>query len=258
MVRRRKMKVLVGPRVGVNATTKLISYSLFLPGLVLNLSPDRKRAEELYNITHRHSGTAVVRYVPLGAIERVKEVLGKANWVKKSSHIYGSKQHVALAMEADTAVTRYHHTQEKRLAKRLNGKVQPGSGNQWGHRRDVISKEHLAEAKWTDSNSFSLDLKDWKYLCKQARLQGRIPLYALEYRAHDIEVFVVEVYDLYETIPTDRMRSATTVPGYQNSIAIGLAVAKAADSDNASLFTWGDHNILVINAYRLLAATRAL
>jgi len=46
--------------------------------------------------------------------------------------------------------------QEKAVAKRLGGKVQPGSGSQWMRKGDVSTPDFLVECKVTEKQSYRL------------------------------------------------------------------------------------------------------
>lgn len=65
--------------------------------------------------------------------------------------------------------------QEKRLAKKAEGRRQPGSGSGWLHPNDVRTDDMLWEAKATDAQSFTLKLADWEKLRANAIKTGRKP-----------------------------------------------------------------------------------
>lgn len=62
--------------------------------------------------------------------------------------------------------------QERELAKRVGGKAQPGSGNQWHSKGDVIDKDFLHECKYTKNKSFSISIDLWNEIDMKAFQMG--------------------------------------------------------------------------------------
>lgn len=63
--------------------------------------------------------------------------------------------------------------QERRVAKKVSGKRQPGSGSGWLHQNDVKSDEYLWELKQTDGKSISIKAEDWEKVRRNALMSGR-------------------------------------------------------------------------------------
>lgn len=62
--------------------------------------------------------------------------------------------------------------QEETLAKRVGGKTQAGSGNQWHSKGDVEDKKFLHECKYTKHKSFSVSVKLWEEIEEKAFAMG--------------------------------------------------------------------------------------
>jgi hypothetical protein len=58
------------------------------------------------------------------------------------------------------SATKLSQVQEKKLAKKMNGRVQPGSGSQWHSKSDVRASRFLVECKQTKGNSYILKEAD--------------------------------------------------------------------------------------------------
>lgn len=71
--------------------------------------------------------------------------------------------------------------QERGLAKELGGSVNAGSGNGWVRKGDVRSDKELWECKITSAKSYSLKQADLEKLNNQALLDGRIPIFLVEF-----------------------------------------------------------------------------
>ena len=70
--------------------------------------------------------------------------------------------------------------QEKGLVRRLGGRRQPASGATPWRKHDVRQEDFLIEAKRTDRGSYSIKAKDWEVLRRNALLDGRRPMLAIE------------------------------------------------------------------------------
>lgn len=75
---------------------------------------------------------------------------------------------------------RLSQQQEKRIAKRTGGKVNPGSGSQWRHKNDVREKEVLWEMKRTNLKSITIKATDLEELRRNALLAGQTPVMHIE------------------------------------------------------------------------------
>lgn len=70
--------------------------------------------------------------------------------------------------------------QEKRVAKKVGGTTNSGSGSGWRRQNDVREDNVLWEMKRTDGKSISITLKDWEKLRMNAITEDRTPLMHLE------------------------------------------------------------------------------
>ncbi len=70
--------------------------------------------------------------------------------------------------------------QERGLARRLGGRQQPASGAGPWRKHDVDQGDFLIEAKYTDAASFRLAINEWEVLRRRARMEGKLPMYAIE------------------------------------------------------------------------------
>lgn len=71
--------------------------------------------------------------------------------------------------------------QERALAREVLGSVNAGSGNGWVRKGDVRSDKELWECKITSAKSFSLKQADLAKLNTQALMDGRIPIFLIEF-----------------------------------------------------------------------------
>lgn len=70
--------------------------------------------------------------------------------------------------------------QEKRVAKRLNGRVQPRSGAGWLHKSDVRDDHFLYEMKRTNAKQITVKASVLEDLYRNALEVDRIPVLHLE------------------------------------------------------------------------------
>lgn len=70
--------------------------------------------------------------------------------------------------------------QERRVARDVGGSTTPASGAFWSHKGDVRSDEFLIEAKYTDRRSIAIRKEIWEKIRKEALIDGRTPVLALE------------------------------------------------------------------------------
>jgi len=70
--------------------------------------------------------------------------------------------------------------QEKRVAKKVGGTVNAGSGSGWRRQNDVREDDVLWEMKRTDKKSISIRLEDWEKLRSNALREDRMPAMHLE------------------------------------------------------------------------------
>lgn len=82
--------------------------------------------------------------------------------------------------------------QEKKRAKQVGGKTQPGSGSSWRAAGDVQTVEHLEELKYTDGKAFVLKVKDWYLIKKKATVRGREARMVIDFPTHKLRLIVEE------------------------------------------------------------------
>lgn len=89
--------------------------------------------------------------------------------------------------------------QEKALARKLGGSVNSGSGNGWVRKGDVRTENELWELKITDAKSYSLKDAELIKLNEQALLDGRIPIFLVEFKKSSNAYVILTVED-YEDL----------------------------------------------------------
>jgi hypothetical protein len=78
--------------------------------------------------------------------------------------------------------------QEKSIAKKIGGRVVPASGAFWSRKGDARSDDLLVEAKTTDKASFSIKKAIWDKIRKEALLDGRTPVLAIQIQDRNLVV----------------------------------------------------------------------
>ena len=66
--------------------------------------------------------------------------------------------------------TRRAQRSERQLAKSTSGRKQPASGAFPGRKGDVIENGFLVDDKFTDAQSYSLTVKDWRKITAEASM----------------------------------------------------------------------------------------
>lgn len=89
--------------------------------------------------------------------------------------------------------------QERRLANKLGGTVNSGSGNGWIRKGDVRTENELWELKITDAKSYSLKDAELTKHNEQALLDGRIPIFLVEFKKSGNAYVILTVED-YEDL----------------------------------------------------------
>lgn len=88
--------------------------------------------------------------------------------------------------------------QERSLAKELGGSVNAGSGNGWVRKGDVRAEHELWECKITSAKSYSLKEMDLEKLETQALMDGRIPVFLVEFLKSGGEYVILSKNDYLE------------------------------------------------------------
>ncbi len=78
--------------------------------------------------------------------------------------------------------------QEKRLAKTVGGSQPAASGAFWTRKGDVRNEDLLIEAKQTSKKSFSIKGEVWDKIEREALLDGRVPVLAIELQGRNLVV----------------------------------------------------------------------
>lgn len=86
---------------------------------------------------------------------------------------------------------------EEQVAAELNGKITPGSGNQWHSQGDVITLTHVISCKQTAKTSFTVTKDDWREVEKIAAGKAKGPAMALEIDNLKLVVISYEEYVAY-------------------------------------------------------------
>lgn len=79
-----------------------------------------------------------------------------------------------------TALHKASRRQEKRVADLFDGKVTPGSGNQWNRKNDVRSDTHSFEMKYTGKKQYTLKASELELGERNALLDGRDFVFGVE------------------------------------------------------------------------------
>lgn len=87
--------------------------------------------------------------------------------------------------------------QEKRLAKELGGNRVPASGSFWNMKGDVRTDDFLVEAKITERGSYGVRRDIWEKIRREAILDGRTPVLALEIQGRRLAVLDWEDFLAY-------------------------------------------------------------
>jgi len=82
---------------------------------------------------------------------------------------------------------------EKNWAQRTGGQIQPNSGRRWDRKGDTRNEEFLTDCKETQRGSYTLTVKAWKQLEKQARVERRSPMLKIKFLTQQgpLEVVVI-------------------------------------------------------------------
>jgi len=94
--------------------------------------------------------------------------------------------------------------QEDRIAQEMGGLVVPASGSFWARKGDARTDDYLVEAKYTDKASFSIKRAIWDKIRKEALLDGRIPLLAVQIQER--KLVVMDEEDFHELRRTAAQR----------------------------------------------------
>lgn len=155
--------------LGSELTHRAVEAFTFLPGLVAHKAPDAAGLD-LYNVTHRMSGLAVLTHVPEAHIPALKRMLGDLCWTIPPEDIFDAPEYysmirVALQMVRGQDVLRQADDEDRR-------RCEPGGD--WGFFPGVTTplvhiEERLARLEVTVSHA------DLLGVAERASARGRVP-----------------------------------------------------------------------------------
>jgi hypothetical protein len=82
--------------------------------------------------------------------------------------------------------------QEEKRAKQQGGKRQSGSGSSYRAPQDVRTPDYLEQLKYTDAVSFSIKVKEWLNLRRDALNTGRAPRMVIDFEKHGVRLIIIE------------------------------------------------------------------
>ena len=92
---------------------------------------------------------------------------------------------------------------ERRLAKAVGGRTQPGSGAFDTHKGDVINDDFLFEHKETGNASRSITVAEMEKIKTEALQAGRMPAFVLEFLKKKKKYVVLDFQDFLELTGID-------------------------------------------------------
>lgn len=101
-------------------------------------------------------------------------------------------------MQQPLATYKDSQRQERSLAKQLGGSVNAGSGNGWVRKGDVRSEHELWECKITSAKSYPMKIEELEKLENQAIVDGRIPVFLVEFLKSGGEYVILSKNDYLE------------------------------------------------------------
>ena len=83
--------------------------------------------------------------------------------------------------------------QEERIAKQIGGKTVIASGALWSCKADVRNDKYLVEAKYTDTNYYTLSVRTWNKIAQEAIKDGlRVPGMCIDIKKKSYAVLRVD------------------------------------------------------------------
>lgn len=160
------MEVMVGP----DLDTRVVEATPFLPGLVIHKTPDSPAPHDLYNITHRVSGLAVLTNVPEQHLSAVRRMLGDACWTIMPEEIFADREYYLL-IRMVLASIRGQDVLDGRME---SSRRRDDPDANWGFFDSVVTPTFLsdslrAEGAATVTQQALVELED------RARVRDRIP-----------------------------------------------------------------------------------
>ena len=243
-----KLQIHLGPK----PTKQHVDALPFLPGLLFHRPPGKaKKHSTTYTITHVRSGLFVLDEVEESILEVCRMILGRIDWDKDKNKIYDDETYDIVIREAlsimDTKKASLR--QEKRLAKDLEGRTQPGSGSVWGFRRDVRTPTILIEAKTTTLPKYSLSVRDLTYLTHQAYSDGKVPAYVVEFNnigeiailpTQDLGEDFIKVFSSLKDLPLRKKspKSISLTKKHLQELFLGTALQFAVENEKYTIMEY--------------------
>lgn len=111
------------------------------------------------------------------------------------------------------ATTKDSQKQERALAREKGGTVNAGSGNQWLRKGDVRTASELWELKITSAKSYSLKDAELQKNINQALIDGRTPIFLVEFKTSGNEYVILSRDDFEELSERANVGYETTTGG---------------------------------------------
>lgn len=87
---------------------------------------------------------------------------------------------------------RRSRSQETKRAAQKGGRPQAGSGSSWKAPHDVVLPDYLEELKFTDKDSYSINVEYWKRLKLAASRLGREPRMIVDFPKRGVRLIITE------------------------------------------------------------------
>lgn len=177
--------------VGAEMSTRVVEATPFLAGLVIHKTPDSPAPHDLYNVTHRTSGLAVLTSVPEQHLPAVRRMLGDACWTASPEEIFADPEYYllirsVLASLRGTDVLGGVPDSDRRRA---------DPDTNWGFFRSVLTPSFEVQAI-RGEDSIALTARELEELAERAGPKGCVPVALLHLRGKE-ELAVVP----YEQFP---------------------------------------------------------
>lgn len=241
--------------VTTSGVTRTVEARMCIRGLFLHADVNEP---DLRVLSHG-SGTAIVTGIPPGANGEqllryvlLPRLMG-LTWTLNCEAVYDSDAHVRAIEEANAAVVSYYErarAKEARLAKRIDGTVQPGSGARPHKKRDVVNAIALVDHKFTALATFTVDLQDLEFLRTQALRVGKIPALLVEFLAPDstsVGLFCEDNVEFDESEVTQTLAVAD-----QKSYSLPKTLASRLRTSTCVRLDYGTRKWLLVTNRRFL------
>lgn len=131
------VEVMVGP----DFDARVVEATPFLPGLVIHKTPDSPAPHDLYNITHRVSGLAVLTHVHEQDLAAVRRMLGDVCWTIMPEDIFADRDYYLLIRMVLASIRGRDVLQNRNDRDRRRN----DPDNNWGFFEQVVTPSFLTE-----------------------------------------------------------------------------------------------------------------